>query len=261
MKSITGLLFLSLWVLICSCGVNSNLMFKSSDGEVITDDIPIAPDEAYRLAPDDRFIFTMTANDGKRIIDMGTGVMPEGSSGGMMQRAGMGGSGINYLVRPDGIAELPLLGEVKLSGMTIKESQDYLASLFSKEYESPYVQLEITNRRVIVFPGSGGEAKVVPIANNNTTLLEAIALAGGITDRGKAKKIKVMRKTSSGRKIYEVDLSTMKGIKYADMIVQANDYIYVEPTGRIARELLSEVAPILSLITSTIVVISVVSNL
>ena len=261
MKSITGLLFLCLWVLICSCGVNSNLMFKSSDAEVITDDIPISPDEAYRLAPDDRFVFTMTANDGKRIIDMGTGVMPEGATGGMVQRQGMQGSGIDYLVRPDGIAELPLIGEVSVAGMTIKEAQDHLASLLSKEYEKPYVQLEVTNRRVIVFPGSGGEAKVVPIANNNTTLLEAIALAGGITDRGRAKKIKVMRKTSSGRKIYEVDLSTMKGVKYADMIVQANDYIYVEPTGRLVLETISEVSPILSIITSAIVVISVVSNL
>lgn len=261
MKSLIRLLFLSVTVFISSCGVNSNLMFKSTGGEVITENIPIAPEEAYRLAPDDRFVFVMTANDGKRIIDMGTGVMPEGSAGGMAQRAGMGGSGMDYLVRPDGIAELPILGEVKIAGMTIKESQDHLASLYSKEYEKPYVQLEVTNRRVIVFPGSGGEAKVVPIANNNTTLLEALALAGGITDRGRAKKIKVMRKTSSGRMIYEVDLSKMEGIKYADMIVQANDYIYVEPVGRLAREVLSEISPILSIITSSIIVVTVIANL
>lgn len=261
MKGIVQLLVFGLLIGISSsCGVNSNLMFKSSGAEVIKDDIPISPEDAYRLSPDDRFIFTMTANNGQRIIDMGIGVMPEGSGGRAQGGAGRG-SGIDYLIRPDGIAELPIVGEVKMAGMTIKEAQDHLASLYAKDYEKPFLQLEVTNRRVIVFPGSGGQAKVVPIANNNTTLLEAIALAGGITDRGRAKKVKVMRKTASGRKIYEVDLSTMSGIKYADMIVQANDYIYVEPVGRLARELLSEISPILSLVTSAIVVISVVSNL
>lgn len=260
MKGVIRLLFLCLPVLICSCGVNSNMMFKSSDTEVIKEDIPIAPDEAYRLAPDDRFFFKLSTNNGKRTIDMSAGVMPEGSVGGGMMRQGGGGSGIDYIIRPDGIAELPVLGEVAIAGLTIKESQDLLADLYGKEYEDPFVQLEVTNRRVIVFPGDAGAAKVVAIKNNNTTLLEVIALSGGISDRGKAKKIKVMRKTSSGRKIYEVDLSTMEGIKYADMIVQANDYIYVEPTGRLLRETLSEFAPVLSLVNTVFFFVSIFSN-
>jgi polysaccharide export outer membrane protein len=249
-----------LFYVLQSCGVNSNLMFKNEKGiPVITDDIPISPEEAYRLAPDDKFIFTLYANEGKRLIDIVSGAMADVDGGGG-QRLGLQNK-IDYLIRPDGITELPILGEVKLAGLSVKEAQDLLAKKYNAEYTSPYVQLEVTNRRVIVFPGNGGDATVVPIMNNNTTLLEALALAGGITERGKAKKIKILRNTYDGRVIYQIDLSTMSGIKYADMVVQANDYIYVEPTAQLTREVFREIAPVISIISTTIVILSVLSRL
>jgi polysaccharide export outer membrane protein len=231
-------------------------MFRTKKSEVIKDNIPIAPTEAYRIAPDDKFIFTLYTNDGKRVIDALTGVTEDGGFG--MQRLGVSNT-INYWVKPSGTAELPILGEVELAGKSVKEAQDHLSELYAEFYTKPYVQLEVTNQRVIVFPGSGGSARVVPLINNNTTLMEAIALAGGITDRGQSKKIKIMRLASEGRKVYEVDLSTLEGLKYADMIVQSNDYIYIEPTRQISRELLQEIGPIISIISSSIIVISVIN--
>ena len=253
-----------LLLIISSCGINSNLMFKTGkDDKVITKDIPLAPTEAYRLAPDDKFFFTLYTDNGKRIIDLQSGAEMgvEGmTSGGAGMRMGMRNS-IDYLIRPDGIVQLPIIGEVNLTGLTVMEAQDKLAELYSKTYNKPYVQLEVSNRRVIVFPGSGGEAAVVPIVNNNTTLMEAIAIAGGITDRGRAKKIKVMRKTPEGRAVYEIDLSTLDGLMYADMVVQANDYIYIQPTPQISRELFAEIAPIVSILSSALIIFSIINAL
>jgi polysaccharide export outer membrane protein len=234
-------------------------MFRTKNAEVIKDNIPIAPTEAYRMAPDDKFIFTLYTNDGKRVIDALTGITEDGAGAGM-QRLGVS-STINYWVKPSGLAELPILGEVELAGKSVKEAQDHLSELYAEFYTKPFVQLEITNQRVIVFPGGAGSAKVVPLQNNNTTLMEAIALAGGISQRGQSKKIKIMRISSEGRKVYQVDLSTLAGLKYADMIVQSNDYIYVEPTRQISRELLQEIGPIVSIISSSIIVISVINAL
>lgn len=254
LAGIVGLLILQ------SCGINSNLMFKTEKGvPVITDNIPITPEESYRLAPDDKFIFTLYANEGKRLIDIVSGATAD-VEGGAGQRLGMRNS-IDYLIRPNGVADLPILGEVELAGLTIKEAQDALAQKYSTVYTSPFVQLEVTNRRVVVFPGDGGDAKVVPIMNNNTTLLEALALAGGVTDRGRAKRIKIMRATSQGRVIYEIDLSTLSGIKYADMVVQSNDYIYVEPRAQLTREVFREITPILSVISTTVIILNVLSRL
>ena len=94
------------------------------------------------------------------------------------------------------------------------------------------------------------------------TLLEAIALAGGVTERGRASRIKLIRKDEEGkRQVYMIDLSIIEGLEYTDILVQANDYIYVEPVPEIGRELLKEVTPIVSLISSAAIVISVISKL
>lgn len=254
------LIILSLVVFVLSsCGVNSSLMFRTKKSEIIRDNIPIAPIDSYRIAGDDKFIFTLYTNDGKRVIDMLTGITEEGNMAGM-QQLGLN-NGINYWVKPSGFAELPILGDVQLGGKSVKEAQDHLSKLYAEFYTKPFVQIEVTNQRVIVFPGDAGSAKVVPLKNNNTTLMEAIALAGGIAERGQAKKIKIMRQSPDGRKVYEVNLSTLEGLKYADMIVQSNDYIYIEPTRQISRELLQELGPIISIVTSSIIIISVINAL
>ena len=60
--------------------------------------------------------------------------------------------------------------------------------------------------------------------------MEVIALAGGIAERGRADKVKLMRNVGGKRIVYVLNLSTIEGLKYADMIVQANDYIYINLT-------------------------------
>ena len=47
-----------------------------------------------------------------------------------------------------------------------------------------------------------------------------------------------------------MDLSTIEGIQYATMPVQANDILYVEPVPEIAREIFQDIAPVVSIVTS-----------
>ncbi|NRA10333.1 MAG: SLBB domain-containing protein, partial [Crocinitomicaceae bacterium] len=142
---------------------------------------------------------------------------------------------------------------------SIEECEDKLVDLFSAQYKEPFVQVNITNHRVIVFPGNGSDAKVVTLSNTNTTLMEAIALAGGITDRGKANTIKLIRKIEGKREVYVMDLSTMEGLQYVDMLVQADDYIYIEPTAEIAKEISKTIVPIVSLLSSAIFIFSAIN--
>lgn len=252
------LIFLASIFTFSSCGVNSYVMFKTKKDEVITENIPMSPSDYYRLAVNDKISFLIFTEDGKRIIDMGASVSEDGSSSGGAQLTR--GKDIEYLIQKDGRAELPMIGWIELEGLSIIEVQDKLKELFSAYYVNPFIQVHVTNRRVLVFPGSGGTAKVVPIINDNMTLMEAIASAGGITERGRAKKVKIMRLTDSGREVYQIDLSTIDGLMYADMVVQSNDYIYVEPTKQLSREFLKEVTPIVSLLSSAILIISIITS-
>jgi polysaccharide export outer membrane protein len=91
--------------------------------------------------------------------------------------------------------------------------------------------------------------------------MEAIAQAGGITERGKSNTIKLMRRENGERKVYKLDLSTVEGLKYVDMVVQANDYIYIEPNADIAKETVKEVAPIVSILSSALIIFTVFTNM
>ena len=242
-----GLIFL-----LSNCAINSNLMFKIPKGDSVSaDSIPLAPKEDYRISVDDKISFTLSTNNGKKIV--------EGISG-VGDAKGGAGAGQDYLVRKSGFAELPVIGEVLLEGLTIAQCEDSLEMHFADQYQDPFVQVKVTNQRVIVFPGNGSGAMVVPLLNNNTTLMEAIAQAGGITERGKARSIKLMRREGDERKVYTIDLSTIEGLKYADVIVQGNDYIYIEPNAELTKGILKEAAPIISIFSSALLIFTVFSN-
>jgi polysaccharide export outer membrane protein len=157
----------------------------------------------------------------------------------------------DYLVRRDGTAELPVIGIIKVQGFTTIEFEDTLTKLLSKDYINPFVQIKLSNQRIIIFPGRG-QAQVVNLTNVNTTLLEVIALAGGLSIDAKANSIKLIRKIKNKREIYKIDLSTIQGLKQAEMIVQSNDYIYVDAKPRLATSFMTEISPWLSMLTTTL---------
>ncbi|HIP32834.1 MAG TPA: hypothetical protein EYG86_08740 [Crocinitomicaceae bacterium] len=246
------LTFFGAILLLQSCGINSNLMFKQAKGEINNDSIPLKPTEAYRISADDKISFTLATNNGASIIEGISGVSKETKNN---------TSSVEYLVRTNGEVELPVLGKVLIAGLTVEECEDKLIDLFSVEYQNPFVQVKITNQRVIVFPGNGSDATVIQLVNSNTTLMEALALAGGITERGKANTVKIMRRVNGERQIYVLDLSTIEGLQYVDMIVQANDYIYVEPAPEIAKEISKDVVPIVSLLSSALIIFTTINLL
>ena len=254
-------------IILSGCGINSNLMFKTPKNSISETDtlkskyytlvdkneVPMLPQEDYRISKDDKITFTLSTNDGQDILT--------GQTGTNATAKGNQNNQIEYVVRSDGKVLLPVVGEIHIQGMTVKQSEDTLKQLFSNYYLDPFVQVTVTNKRVIVFPGDGGSAKVVFIKNNNTTLMEVIAEVGGISERGRANTIKLMRSINGKREIYPIDLSTIEGLAFADMIVQANDYVYVEPHPKLGREVLSQVTPIVAILSSALVLFTVFLNL
>lgn len=248
-------MFITAFAVLQSCGVNSNLMFKQEKeemSEVNSSKIPLQPMQESRISENDKISFILSANNGEEIIENLTGISTE-------QAASFGQ--LLYVVQSDGTIDLPILGKVSVGGLTITECQDSLESFFKSDYNDPFVQVKIENQRVIVFPGDGSSAKVVQLENPNTTLMEVIAKSGGIPDRGKANTIKIMRKVNGKREIYIVDLSTIEGLKYSDMIIQSNDYVYIEPSAELAKEVVKDLAPILSLLSSALFIFTAINLL
>lgn len=203
--------------------------------------IPATPNYEYKLANNDVIEFRIFSNNGFKLIDLTNFSTNVAGSYGRVT--------LDYLIDFDGTVKLPIVGRLKLAGQTLREAELYLEKIYAEHYNKPFVMLEVSNRRVIIFPGSGGGAKVLKLENNNTTLLEALAMAGGIKT-GKARKIKLIRGSPRNPDVYLIDLSTIEGMKNGDIVIQANDIIYVEPVMEVTKTILGELTPIISLLTT-----------
>lgn len=235
--------------------LNPSIMLKTPK-DFVFDTPPETSDVEYKIAPNDVLSFRLYTNDGFRLIDFTT------STGNTNNQAMMQNNALfTYLVEYDGFCNLPILGRTQLDNMTIREAELLLEEKYAELYIDPFVLLDVTNRRVTIFPGSEGTGKVITLNNNNTTLIEAIAQAGGLATRGKAYKIKLIRGSLKDPKVYLIDLSTIEGAKKADLILQANDIIYVEPIGVTTRQVIAEASPIVSVLSSLITLYLVIRNL
>ena len=246
---LAGLMFWS------SCTINSHVMLKTPK-DYVFDTPPDKPIDEYIISVNDILQFRLFANDGFQLIDIAAGQAGAGSQAALSQR-----SNINYVVQKDSLARLPILGNINIVGKTIADAEAFLQAEYAKFYVDPFILLTISNKRVIVFPGTGSSASVVSLSNNNTNLIEVLALVGGIAGNSKANRIKIVRQTKVKKEVYLVDLSTIEGIKAGSMIVQANDIIYVEPNPNLAREALADITPVLSLLSTALLVWATFSNL
>jgi polysaccharide biosynthesis/export protein len=246
---LAGLMFWS------SCTINSHVMLKTPK-DYVFDTPPDKPIDEYIISVNDILQFRLFANDGFQLIDIAAGQSGLGSQAALSAR-----SNISYVVQADSLARLPILGNINIVGKTIVEAEAFLQAEYAKFYVEPFIILTISNKRVIVFSGTGSSASVVPLSNNNTTLIEVLGLVGGISPNSKASRIKIVRQTKVKKDVYLVDLSTIEGIKAGSMIVQANDIIYVEPNPNLAREALADITPVFSLLSTALLVWATFSNL
>jgi polysaccharide export outer membrane protein len=233
------------------CTINRDILFQTTD-EFEFDELAASVGAEYRIAPNDFLSFQLFSNDGQRLLAATAGSMEGGAAGQnlnqMLQQQQNGG--VRYLVQPDGRVKFPEIGWVEVEGLTLEEAEALVEKQYASLYQLPYAIVRVLNNRVLVFPGASGSAVVITLQNMNTTLIEALALAGGVSGRGDAAKVKLIRRTDEGNKVYFMDLSTIAGLRDAQTIVQANDIIYVEPVPEIAREVLNDISPVASIVSS-----------
>ena len=238
-------------------------------------------DRNYRIQPNDFLDVRVYTNKGERIIDpngeLGFG-SPAGQTpslgarttrGATVSRTGSGGSGsaLELLVQANGMVALPIIGQTHLSGLSLRQVDSTLQILYSAYYVDPYVQTRVTNNRVIVFSSPGGV--VVPLANDNMNLLEVLALAGGVDAGGSngsgglyryggnMSNIRIIRGDLKNPQVEQIDLSTIAGMRRANLQMEPNDIVYVEPVRRRFLEGLSDASPVLSALGTILGTVSV----
>ena len=242
------LILLILLIPFFSCRtLNPSIMFQTEKNYAYATDSLNKQSTDYLIAEEDFIVMRIFTNDGFRLVDVTQGTMGSISIY----------ESVQYLVEPDGGVKLPLIGKAHLKGMTIQSAEKFLEEKYAVYYNTPFVNIRVSNRHVLVFSGDGGTGIVVNLQNENTTILEALTLAGGIHSRGKAYKIKIIRGDLKSPIVFFVDLSTMDGIKKSNLIVQSKDIIYVEPSPDYSSKVLAQLTPIIGILTSVLLIVDI----
>ncbi len=221
--------------------------------------------EEYRIAVDDEIAIQMYSNSGYNAVALGGGGLNgnnrQGFGGGSIGGSGgVGGSqngqqnrNFGFKVRPDSTIKVPIIGSVNVVGLTLGELEDKFEKLLETHVNSPFVIARVWNRRVFLFWG-GYESSVIQLFNHNTTLFEALAMAGGIYSEGNASRIKLIRGDLKNPDIYLVDLSTIDGMKQANLNLQAGDIIYVDPFINYGSRISEDISATMSFLGSLLIV-------
>ncbi len=227
-------------------------MFKVPDGYVLAKQVDVV-EKNYVIQKNDYLTLEVYTSNGERIIDPDLKLSSNSLSASIENAQEP-----TYLINAFGAARFPMVGEIKIEGLSLLQAEDILAQAYDRFYKQSFVRLKYTNKRVIVLGSPGGlGGDVVPLVNENMRLTEILALAKGLNQDSKSKNIRVLR----GEQAYLIDLSTLDGFIKNNMIMEPGDIVYVEPVRRPFAESLRDNAALFSIFTSVSTLIIVLLRL
>lgn len=134
-----------------------------------------------------------------------------------------------YLIDENGVIKLPLLGSLKIGGLSTLEATRLITDSLSRYLQEPTVNIRILNFRISVM-GEVVRPSVYTVPNERITLPEAISLAGDMTIYGKRNNVMVIREIDGKREFARIDMTKRDIFTSPYFYLHPNDMVYVEPT-------------------------------
>lgn len=129
--------------LLSACGsYRQNILFQVTPENVQKQ--RVEAETNYTIQPNDFLTLELYTNQGEKIVDPNRESFKEGNA------AVSNSLALQYLVDVNGMARFPLIDEVRVQGLTIKQAEAMLAGAYEKFYEQAFVVLQFNNKRVIV---------------------------------------------------------------------------------------------------------------
>jgi protein involved in polysaccharide export with SLBB domain len=153
-----------------------------------------------------------------------------------------------YLVTPEGSLAHPLYQDVKVAGVPLAEAKARLRAFLAQTYsKDPQLTMEPLFRITV-----GGEVRAPNLYTvpRGTTVAQAVALAGGVTQQGKASKVRVIRRTGSSM----IDITRPEPSQGSEQLV-SGDQVLVSRGHNFFRDVLGPFSSITAAVVSIIVVV------
>jgi len=217
-KSLILIFFISLFLI--SCGSKKDVVYFQDVGsyETIVNETPFIS----KFKVDDVVsIYVSTLN-------------PEASAPFNLFRGGReaGGTGmqeqVDYLVDESGNIDFPVIGKIKIEGLSSEELRELLTKELFDYLKDPIINIRLKNFTVTVL-GQVNRPGTYDVNGEQITILEAIGLAGDLDIKGIRKNVLVIRDFNGTKAYYKIDLTTKDAMKSPVYYLTQNDVVIIEP--------------------------------
>jgi polysaccharide biosynthesis/export protein len=256
------LLFAGAAIVLSSCVTNKKYVYLQKDDVNVKGLPKDSVTREYKLAD---FDYKIQSND---LVSIQFESLTPDEYNFFLQSGGRQASNVNInqsgallfgeLVDENGEINYPVIGKVKIAGLTIFQVQERLQELANQYLESPIVKARLLNFRFTIL-GEVNREGTITLTNNRVNIMEAIGQAGGLTDLADKSNIKLIRQRGEKTEVVYVDLLKEEFLSSPYYFVNQND-ILVVPALR-QRPYRRYFGPNLSLIISSLSLMLLVINL
>lgn len=135
---------------------------------------------------------------------------------------------VDYLVDQAGEIDFPVIGKIKIVGLSPEELRILLREKLADYLKNPIINIRLTNFTVTVL-GEVGNPGTYQINGEEITIMEALGLAGDMTIKGMRRNVLVIRDFDGTKVYYRIDLTSKNATKSPVYYLTQNDVVYVEP--------------------------------
>lgn len=217
------LIILLLSLFIFSCASRKNVTYYQNIDQL--PDLENSSSYETKLQPDDLLMIVVMAENPEVAAPFNLpSVIMQSNTEIEIQQMRMN----SYLIDNNGFIQFPIIGAIKLGGLTRTEAVAKMNQELSKYITKPSVNLRILNFKITV-QGEVTQPGVHNITSERITLTEALSLSGDLTVYGKRENILIIREKDGKKQATRVDITKADFLNSPYYYLSQNDVVYVEP--------------------------------
>ncbi len=221
-------IFLLLTVLFSSCGSTKKIAYLQNSDSINFEQSRFLYDA--RIMPKDQITISVNTTTPEVSIPFNLLLQNAYTQGRTIATGGQ--TLMPYLVDNDGYINFPIVGKLKVGGLTKSEAEQLVTEKirpYMAETENPVVTVTMASYSVSVL-GEVNHPGTFQVSREKITILEALAQAGDLTIYGVRDRVKLIREDATGKKSVEtLNLNDANIINSPYYYLQQNDVVYVEP--------------------------------
>ncbi|MCB0463792.1 MAG: polysaccharide biosynthesis/export family protein [Flavobacteriaceae bacterium] len=193
--------------------LSNNYEIKFKPADLLTIDISAQDPEA--VAP---FLLTPVAQNASSTLELNRNVRMQ-----------------TYLIDINGNIEFPVLGSLKLEGLSRVQATEMLKIKLSEYIKDPIVNVRLINFTITIL-GEVNAPGSYTVQNERISLSDALGLAGDLTIYGKRDNVLLIREVEGQKRYAKFDLNSVNVLNSPNYYLTQNDVIYVEPNSARVRQ-------------------------